>query len=87
MDSGFKEISCLTSVNPLKPGNRFTIESVSSVDSSVNMESPSQCFQSANPFASRLDPSVNSSSARHLFHSTNPLHESVNRILSIKSVE
>ena len=87
MDSGFKEMSCLTPVNPLKPGNRFTIESVSSIDSSVNMESPSQRFQSANLFASRLDPSVNISSASHLFHSTNPLHQRVNRMLSIKSVE
>ena len=71
MDSGFKGMSCLTSVNSLKLGNWFTVESVSSVDSSVNMESPSRRFQSANLFASRLDPSVNITSAsRHLFHST-----------------
>ena len=70
MDSGFKGMSCLTSVNSLKPGNWFTVESVSSVDSSVNMESPSRRFQSANLFASWLDPSVNITSASHLFHST-----------------
>lgn len=51
MDSGFKGMSCLMLVNPLTPGNRFIIESVSSVDSSLSMESPSQLFQSANPFA------------------------------------
>ena len=68
MDSGFKGMSCLTSVNSLKPGNWFTVESVSSVDSSVNMESPSRRL--ANLFASRLDPSVNITSASHLFHST-----------------
>ena len=70
MDSGFKGMSHLTTVNSLKPGNWFTVESVSSVDSSVNMESPSRRFQSANLFASRLDPSVNITSASHLFHST-----------------
>ena len=42
VDSEFKEMSCLTPVNLLKPGNRFIRESVSSIDSSVNMESPSQ---------------------------------------------
>ena len=43
VDSGFQGMSCLMLVNPLvNPltlGNRFTIESVSSVDSSLSMES------------------------------------------------
>ena len=51
VDSGFKGMSCLMLVNPLTPGNRFTMESASSVDSSLSVESPSQRFQSANLFA------------------------------------
>ena len=72
VDSGFKGMSCSTPVNPFKAGNPFTSESVSSVDSSMHVESPGRRFQSAGPFASPLDPSVHGSSASHRFHSKNP---------------
>lgn len=55
-------------VNPFKPGTRLQ-QSDSTVDSYLNVESPSQ---SANPFASPLDPSVNISSASHRFHYAKP---------------
>ena len=65
VDSGFKGMSCSTPANPFKAGNPFTSESVSSVDSSMHVESPGRRFQSAGPFASPLDPSVHGSSASH----------------------
>ena len=52
----------------LNRGTRLQ-QSNSTVDSLVNVESPSQ---SANPFASPLDPSVNISSPRHRFHYAKP---------------
>ena len=72
VDSGFKGMSCSTPANPFKAGNPFTSESVSSVDSSMHVESPGRRFLSASLFASPLDPSVHDSSASHRFRSKNP---------------
>lgn len=56
VDSGFKEMSCSTPVNPFKPGNPFTPASDSSLDPSVNyFGSSSRRFPSANPFAPEND--------------------------------
>ena len=52
VDSGIKGMSCSTPVNPFKPGNPFTPTSDLSLDRSVNLESSSRRFHSANPFAS-----------------------------------
>ena len=52
VDSGVKGMSCSTPVNPFKSGNPFTPTSDLSLDRSVNLESSSRRFHSANPFAS-----------------------------------
>ena len=51
-DSGFQRMSCSTPTNPFKPGNPFTPANDSSLDLSVNFESPRRQIHSANPFAS-----------------------------------
>ena len=51
-DSGFQRMSCSTPTYPFNPGNPFTPATDSSLDSSVNFESPRRRIHSANPFAS-----------------------------------
>ena len=51
-DFGFQRMSCSTPTNPFKPGSPCTPATDSSLDSSVNFESPRRRIPSANPFAS-----------------------------------
>ena len=52
MDLGFQRMSCSTPTYPFKTGNPFTPATDSSLDSSVNLESPRRRIHSANLFAS-----------------------------------